>query len=301
MTTGSPAPAAPGDERRGIGWMLLTMALYASMNAIAKHLMLTYPVPQVVWARYAFQMLLVVLLLRGRLPRVMAARGLKLQLGRSLLLLCSTALFFSGLRVIPLADANAIMFVGPLLVTALSMPLLGERVGPRRWAGVAIGFMGALIIIRPGAAVMHEAVLLPLGAACTYALYEITTRRLSRTDRAVTTLAYSALIGALATSLAVPFVWKPPDATGWLLMAAMGTVAGSAHFALIKAFEAAPAATVSPFGYTTLIWATVYGFVLFGDLPDAWTVSGALVIVVSGLYIFRRERRRRVQGPGPEK
>ncbi|MDP6706692.1 MAG: DMT family transporter, partial [Alphaproteobacteria bacterium] len=283
------------DERRGILWMLLTMFLYVSMNAVAKELMQTYPVPQVVWARYFFQMVFVVLLLRHRLARVIVTGSLKLQLGRSLMLLCSSALFFTAMSLLPLAEITAIMFVGPLLVTALSMPILGEHVGPRRWTGVAVGFLGALIIIRPGLGVMQAAALLPLGAAFSYAIYEMTTRLLSRTDRAVTTLVYSASIGAIATSLVAPSYWLPPDPLAWFMLVSMGVLAGAGHFAVIKALEAARAATVTPFGYTTLLWAIFYGFVLFDELPDAWTLFGAGTIVLSGLYIFNRERALRAE------
>jgi drug/metabolite transporter (DMT)-like permease len=265
------------------------------MNAVAKELMQTYPVPQVVWARYFFQMVFVVLLLRHRLARVIVTGSLKLQLGRSLMLLCSSALFFTAMSLLPLAEITAIMFVGPLLVTALSMPILGEHVGPRRWTGVAVGFLGALIIIRPGLGVMQAAALLPLGAAFSYAIYEMTTRLLSRTDRAVTTLVYSASIGAIATSLVAPSYWLPPDPLAWFMLVSMGVLAGAGHFAVIKALEAARAATVTPFGYTTLLWAIFYGFVLFDELPDAWTLFGAGTIVLSGLYIFNRERALRAE------
>jgi drug/metabolite transporter (DMT)-like permease len=290
-STNEDTPCRPvSDERRGILWMLLTMFLYVSMNAFAKELMLTYPVPQVLWARYFFQMVFVVLILRHRLGPFLATGNLKLQLGRSVMLLTSSILFFIAMSQLPLADITAIMFVGPLLVTALSMPILGEHVGRRRWTSVIVGFIGALIIIRPGAGIMHAAALLPLGAALAYAFYEMTTRILSRTDRTVTTLVYSASIGTLVLSCAVPFFWLPPDPWAWFMLASMGVLAGGGHFAVIKAFEAAPAATVTPFGYTTLLWATFYGFVLFDELPDGWTLFGAGIVILSGLYIFNRER-----------
>lgn len=290
---------AAGDGRRGILWMLLTMFLFASINAVAKYLALTYPVPQVVWARYAFHLLLLLLLLRASLPRVTASRRLGLQLTRSLLMVTTTAMFFTGIHFIPLADAGAIMFVAPVLVTALSVPLLGEPVGPRRWAAVVFGFAGALIIIRPGAGVMHAAAFLPFGAACLHALYQIITRKVSAADAPLTSLVYTALIGVVVSSAVVPFFWTAPDAAGWALMVLLGMLGGGGHFAMIKAFEAAPAATVTPYGYTILLWATLFGFVLFADLPDHWTVVGALVIVLSGLYIFHREQRRRgAIGPG---
>ena len=284
------------DGGRGILWMLLTMLIFACINAIAKYLALSYPVPQVVWARYAFHLLLLALLLRGRLPRAAATKRLGLQLLRSSIMVITTGLYFTGIHFIPLADAGAIMFVAPILVTALSLPLLGEPVGPRRWAGVAAGFVGALIIIRPGLGVMQAAALLPFCAACLHALYQIATRKVSSIDPAITSLVYTALVGGLVASAVVPFFWTAPDAAGWALMALLGFLGGVGHFALIKAFQAAPVATVTPFGYTILLWVTLFGFVLFDDLPDAWTIVGALVIVASGLYIFHREQQRRGGG-----
>ncbi|MDH3790917.1 MAG: DMT family transporter [Rhodospirillales bacterium] len=290
------SPAGPAAARRGILWMLLTTLFFVSMDALAKHLSQSYPVPQVVWARYVFHVLLLALLLGGRVRGVMRTGRLGLQLLRSLFLLGATGAFFTALSFIPLAEASAIMFVAPILVTALSMPLLREHVGPRRWASVVVGFGGALIIIRPGGDAMELTALFALGGATSYAFYQITTRLLSRSDGALTTLAYSALVGALASSAVVPFFWVQPDLAGWVGMVGLGLFGGIGHFALIKAFQAAPAATVTPFGYAALIWATLYGFVLFGDLPDLWTVVGAAIIATSGLYIFHREHAARRSG-----
>ena len=296
MSNPGPGAAAPADDWRGIPWMLATMVLFAGINATAKYLTESYPVPQVVWARYAFHLLAVAVLLGPRLPGVMATRRLRLHLGRSVLLLLTTGLFFSGLSLVALADATAMMFVAPLLVTALSIPLLGETVGWRRWAGVAVGFTGALIIIRPGMGVMQTAILLPLGAATFHAVYQIATRALGRTDSALSIIAYTPLIGALVMSVIVPFFWTAPDPKGGALMVLLGVLGGIGHFALIKAFQAAPASVVSPFGYTNLIWATVFGFVIWGHLPDLATVAGAAVIVASGIYIFHREHVHREPG-----
>ena len=224
MSDPGPAAAAPADAWRGIPWMLATMVLFAGINATAKYLTEFYPVPQVVWARYAFHLLAVILLLGRRLPAVMATRRLRLHLGRSVLLLLTTNLYFSGLYFLALADATAMMFVAPLLVTALSIPLLGETVGWRRWAGVAVGFAGALIIIRPGMGVMQTAILLPLVAATVHAVYQIATRSLGRTDSALTIIAYTPLVGALVASAVAPFFWTAPDAKGWALMVLLGGI-----------------------------------------------------------------------------
>ncbi|MCP5368157.1 MAG: DMT family transporter [Hyphomicrobiales bacterium] len=288
-----PVPARAGDSGvRGILWMLLTMVQFVSMDVLAKHLQQFMPVVEVVWARYLFHLVLLVVLFRHHLPAKMRTTRLSLQLGRSLLLLATTTLFFTGLGYIQIATAATMMYAAPLIVTSLSLPLLGERVGPRRWAGVVVGFAGALIILRPGTEAMQLAALLPMGAATLYALYQITTRLLSQSDPPSTTLIYTASVGVVVMSAAVPFFWVAPTPQQWGLMAVMGLLGGTGHFTLIKAFQAAPAATVTPFGYSSLIWATLFGFLAFGDLPDAWTVTGALVIVGSGLYIFHREQRR---------
>jgi drug/metabolite transporter (DMT)-like permease len=271
--------------------MLLTFILFASLNATAKTLTLSYPVAQIVWARFAFHVLVVAVVLGPRIPHVMVSGRLGLQVGRSLLMIVTSALFFTGLSFIPLAEASAIMFLTPILVTVFSVPLLGERVGPWRWAGVGAGLAGAIVIIRPGMGVMHLMALLPVCAAFGHAFYQISTRVLSRTDQPLTTLFYTPLVGFVVTTAVVPFLWVQPDLEGWLLMGLLGVFGGLGHFALIKSLTAAPVTIVAPFGYTNLIWATAYGYILFGDLPDGWTVLGAAVIVFSGLLIFYRETR----------
>ncbi|MEE9209420.1 MAG: DMT family transporter [Kiloniellales bacterium] len=281
---------APG---RGILWMLATAFCFVSMDALAKYLSQSYPVLQVVWARYVFHLLILALVLGPRLPRVARTGRLGLQFLRSLFLLGATGLFFAALSFIPLADATAIMFVAPILVTAMSVPLLGEHVGPQRWASVVVGFLGALVIIRPGSDAMEPAALLALGAASCYGFYQIATRRLSATDAPLTTLMYSAAVGVLVSSAAVPFFWVTPSPADWLTMMGLGLFGALGHFALIKAFQAAPAVTVTPFGYVNLLWAVLFGFVFFGELPDTWTVLGAAIIAASGLYILHREKLRR--------
>jgi drug/metabolite transporter (DMT)-like permease len=281
---------------RGILWMLLTIVLFVSMDTIGKYLTQSYPVIQVTWARFFFHALWLGLFLGRRLPTVVRTRNPRLQLARGCLMLLANTLFVAGVSVMSLVDTTSILLTNPLIVTALSVPLLGEKVGPRRWACVAAGCVGALIIIRPGFGMMQWAALLPLGAACCFALFQIITRRLSQTDEPLTTLFYTISVGTPVTTLIMPFVWVMPDWQGWLLMAAMGLIGGVSHFTLIKAFATAPAAVVSPFTYTNLLWATLFGFIIFGELPDRWTVIGALIIVVSGLYaFFREQQRKRVQ------
>ena len=281
------------DSGRGVLWILFAMMLFVGQDAIAKYLMsIFYPVEQVVWARMAFGMLFVVVLFARRLPGVARSRNYRLQMWRSTLLLATAILFYMALSTVPLADASAIFYLSPVIVTALSVPILGEHVGARRWAGVVVSFCGALIIIRPGTEMMQPSMLLALSAACTLALLQIATRQLARYDGPMTSLFYTALVGALVMSAIVPFHWSAPDAWGWLLFCVLGLFGAASHYAMIKAFEAAPAATIAPFIYSNLIWATALGFVVFGDLPDLWTVLGALIIAASGIYIFYRERVR---------
>ncbi len=293
-TTPAPGGAVPdsgGNAYAGILWMLLTMSLFVGLDAVAKLLSQSYPVLQVTWARFFFHALWLVVLLRRRFTRILRSRRLGLQLIRGTLMLCANGLFFSAISLMNLVDASAIMMTSPLIVTALSVPLLGEQVGYRRWACVAAGCVGAFIIIRPGGGVMQWAALFSLGAALSYSLYQITTRQLRDADPPLTTLFYTVSVGVPVTCLIVPFVWVMPDAQGWALMAAMGLIGGAAHYTLIKAFSLAPVATLSPFNYSAMVWAALFGFLVFSEVPDALTVLGAVIIAASGLYAFFREQR----------
>jgi len=254
-----------------------------------------YHVAQVVWARYAVQMLLAPLVVAGggawRFDLIAAARtrNIKLQIGRSLFLLAASASSVTALQYIPLAETNAIGKVGPLFVTALSIPLLGEVVGRRRWTAVAIGFVGALVIIRPGFGGPHWALFLPLFTALCFALYQVTTRMLSDRDQPATTYLYTGLVGVVGASLVVPFVWRTPGLGDAAVMASLGLLASLGHFLLIQAYRRAAASTLAPFGYVSLLWATLAGYVFFGHFPDIPTIVGALIIAASGVYVFYRE------------
>tara|TARA_B100000427_G_scaffold147291_1_gene122398 strand:- start:15 stop:914 length:900 start_codon:yes stop_codon:yes gene_type:complete len=290
------APAAPLETQsigRGVLWMILAMACFVTMDSIAKELVKTHSVVQVVWGRYFFQVAVLAVVLAPRLRRLMITANLRLQLIRSLLLLVTTGLYFTGLKYVPLAGASAIMMVSPLVVTALSVPVLGERVGPRRWAGVVIGFAGAMVIIRPGGEAMQMAALLPLLAALTHGFYQVSTRFLSHSESVLTTLLYSALVGGLIMTAMVPFYWTPLPLLAWGMLLCAGAFGCLGHFALIKAFTMAPAAAVAPFTYTNLIWAATSGLVVFGEWPDGWTFAGAAIIAGSGLYIYHREQVKR--------
>jgi drug/metabolite transporter (DMT)-like permease len=275
---------------RGILLMLATMAFFVAADTTAKVLTQTYPAAQIVWGRFAFNFLIVAVCVGPGLLRAFRTRRPLLQLARSVLQVGSTASFFGALFFLPIATAITLAFLQPLLITALSVPLLGERVGPRRWAAIACGFLGVMIIMRPGAA-MEWAALLPLATAAFSALYQLATRAVAAVDPVMTTLFYTAALGTLLSSAAVPFFWQAPDLAGWCLLAMVGLLSGVGHLLMIRAYALASASLLAPFTYTQLVWATLFGFLVFGDVPDGWTAGGAAVIVGSGLYVFHRERR----------
>lgn len=289
------APAAAANApMRGILLMLLAVFLFVIMDATGKALTADYSVWQISWARYLFHLAILPLLLQGqRVTAVLRSARPKLQLLRSACMLGATLFFFLAVSYIPLAEATAIGFVAPLLVAGFSVPLLGERVGPRRWAAVIVGFVAVMLIIRPGFGMIHWAYLLPLGSAVCFALYQIVTRMLTRSDGSVTTFVYSVSVGLAVTSVAIffPGQWRHPDLQGWLLMIMVGAVGGLSHYVLIRALTLAPAALLAPFVYLQLVWAAIVGYLWFGDVPGWSTLAGTAALAASGLYVMYRERK----------
>lgn len=285
--------AASSRPLEGILWMALTTVLFVGMDSIAKSLTGDYPVNQITWARFTFHALFVALYLNVRLPTMLKSQCLGLQTLRSCFMLATNFLFFAGLVWLGLAEVTAIMYVTPLITTLLSVPILGEQVGWRRMLSVVAGLVGAVVIIRPGGDSFAWTLALPLCAALTHAGYQLCTRLVARRDHALTTLCYTSIVGMVVSTLVLPFGWNQPDLAGWLRFAALGLIGCLAHFTFIKAFTAANAAVVAPFGYLTLLWATIVGFVLFSEIPDIWTFVGAAIIAGSGLYILHRERAKK--------
>ncbi|MFK7859400.1 MAG: DMT family transporter [Granulosicoccus sp.] len=289
----------------GILWMLLTMCLFVSMDTVVKFLVQDFSPFQIVWARFFFHMAWLLVFLRENFFSSFNTSSLKLQLLRSACLVLTTSLFFSGLRTTELSTATAIMFLSPIFVTVLAIPVLGESVGIRRITGVLIGFVGALIIVHPqssasgisdnaGSANLSDWLpelghILLICAAASNAMYQIMTRKLRMVDSPTTTLLYSGVVGALIMTANAPTVWVAPDTYQWGLMALVGFLGCTSHFCLIRAFKNAPASLVVPFSYSSLLWAILFGFAVFGALPDRWTLAGASLIIASGLYIFYRE------------
>jgi len=280
----------------GIAWMLITMFWFVSLDAMAKYLMQSYPVAQVVWARFFFHVIFVLIAMGFNGGLQIRSQSIVLQCARSIFMLTTTVLFFIGVHLLPLATASTIMFVSPIFVTILSIFLLEEKVGVRRWAGVATGFVGAMVVVRPGFEGFDWSMLFVLTAALTHAFYQIFTRKARLYDSPITSLFYTGLVGALVMTAVVPYQWQSVEGSDYFLLASLGAAGGIGHLCLIRAFRSAPASVVAPFSYTSLIWATLFGYILFSDLPDRWTLIGACLIISSGLYILHRERVTREGG-----
>lgn len=295
----APQPTGLGARARALppeakGALLYVGAVFflASMDALSKEMSTRYDTMQVIWARYVGQAALVGAIVAPWGRTLLRTRFPGLQFARSAFMFGATMCGFFAFALMPLAEATAIFEVAPLIVTALAALVLREQVGPRRWTAVLIGFVGALVIIRPGAGAFAFEALLPLGAATCYAAYAIATRYVGRDESPWTAFVYSALFGAVISSVIVPTVWVTPTPGDAALLALLGVIGACGHFLVILAFRSTAAAVLAPFSYFGLIFATFWGVTLFGDLPDVWTVAGALIIVGSGLYVWRRERIR---------
>ncbi len=214
------------------------------------------------------------------------------QTARAAAVLGSAVVFMAGLDALPIADATAINFVSPLVVTALSIPLLSEKVGLRRWIAVLVGFAGVLVIIRPGSGTFGWAALLPLFSATLWAVGLILTRRMSPTEPALTTLSYSTFLAAIALTLVLPFVWQTPDAGALVLLLVIGVISVTAQYLMIVGYSHAAASVLAPLTYTQMIWSTTLGYLVFGAVPGLFTWIGGAIIVASGLYVLHRQRVR---------
>jgi len=272
--------------------MIAAVGTFVLMDTTAKYLSHWYPPAFIVWARYASNLavLLAFLAARGELARLRSERP-GIQFARGLLLALATLLFFTSLSVLPLANANAIGFAMPLFVAALAVPMLGERLEMARLLAVLAGLGGALVIVRPGSDLFTPYALLPLGMALFNALYQILTRKIAGLEHPLTSLVWGALVGAGLLSLAAPFVWVAPQAVfHGVLIVVIGVLASVGHWLLIKAYDHASATLLAPYTYSSLIWAMLMGWLVFGDFPDGWSLLGMAIIVLAGLYLANRQR-----------
>lgn len=277
------------ENGKGLLLMGLGMFLFSAVDTMAKFLTGDLHPFQIVWARQLGLVAGALVLVLWTSGRVLRTTHPRLQLLRGVVAACSAALFIFGVSYVPLADAVAVSFVAPFMVTVLGALVLGEPVGIRRWVAVTLGFLGALIVIRPGLGAVHPAAFLIVLAAFFFAIRQIISRALSDTDRTSTTIVYTAVVSVAVLTVPNLFVWQTPTSDQILILTAMAVIAAFAEICVIKALELAMAVVVAPMQYTLILWGTFYGFVVFDQLPDLWTWVGAAIIVATGLYTLRRE------------
>lgn len=279
-------------QTRGILLLLGSIFAFTLMDASGKYLTQTYNAGLVVWARFAGALAILLVFYGHRLRSSLKSNNPRLQLARALTQLASIGLFMTSLAYIGLAEATAIMDVNPVLITLFAALFLGEAIGIRRIAGIALALTGALIIIRPGSGVLHPAAVLPLIGAFTYAAGAILTRML-RADPTITSIMWTAVLCTAATSLMLPWFWQPIAPGDLWAFAALGVFGTIAQALLVKALSVAEASTIAPFGYTGLIWAGLWSWLFWDQIPDRWTLTGAALIVGAGIYVWAREARSR--------
>ncbi len=273
--------------------IVVTGIVLAGMDVIAKYLALDAPILLIIWGRYFFHTIITftVYSAKRRSFDFLRARSPGLQFIRAATLFGATSSMYVAITRMQLGDAAAIQFLAPVLVTALSGLFLGEYVGPRRWTAVVFAFIGVLLVARPGSGVLGWSALLPLITAVLLALYMVMTRIIRTRDDPGSTTFYSTAVGALVLSALVPFHWQELSTFQWGLMVAMGVAGAIGHYLLIKAFHSVEASTLAPFTYFQVVAAILWGILVFGDMPSAWTLSGAAVIIGSGIYVWYRETR----------
>jgi drug/metabolite transporter (DMT)-like permease len=290
------APARADRPFRGIALILASTVFLGASDVTAKYLSATLPSIEIAWIRFmVFAMIMSPAMLSGSPLYALRSRRPGLQVVRGIALLGSSLFFISGLRFLPIAEASATGFVAPLFVTALSIIFLGESVGVRRWLATAAGLIGVLIILRPGTSAFHPAAFFPIVSALAWACTLIMTRMMSGSEHAMTTMTYSSIVGVCILTALVPFVWVAPSWHDILFGIFIGVASTAGQWIVVLAFRYADASVLAPFSYTQLVWVSILGFVIFGELPDIWTVTGAVFIVGSGLYTAHRERLRRSQ------
>jgi drug/metabolite transporter (DMT)-like permease len=290
------APARADRPFRGIALILASTVFLGASDVTAKYLSSTLPSIEIAWIRFLVFALIMVPAMVPRSPLyAMRTPRPGFQLLRGVALLSSSLFFISGLRFLPIAEASATGFVSPLFVTALSIIFLGESVGLRRWLATVIGLFGVLIILRPGTSAFHPAAFFPLVSALGWACTLIMTRMMSGRERAATTMTYSSIAGVCILSALVPLVWVAPSWHDILFGIFIGLASTAGQWIVVLAFRYADASVLAPFSYTQLLWVSILGFLVFGEIPDLWTVTGAVFIVASGLYTAHRERVRRSQ------
>jgi drug/metabolite transporter (DMT)-like permease len=258
----------------------------ASMEAVSKYLMKEIGPVQTIWVRFMAQTFLVTLLIIPRLQQYSATKYPKLQLLRSVAVMLTTTLYFFSFFMLGLAEASALFNISPVLITLGAFLFLGEKINAKRIFGIGISLVGALIIIRPGGGVFTISAILPLAAAILYSVYNLATRFVGADESPWTSLFYSALLGAACYSIYIIFHWNPMSGNALFLALIIGLLATVGHLLLIKSLSLGEASLLAPFTYTSLLFSTIWGLVLFNKFPDFWTIVGALIIVFAGIYVW---------------
>jgi len=294
MTIALHRSATTRQNGAGIGFMLLSILFYGVMDALIKYQAARYPVIEVMFLRNLFALIpLAWLVRRGGGWTALRTRQPRLQVLRAIIGFVSLICFIKALSLMPLPDVVAIGFATPLFITALSVPLLSEHVGWRRWSAVLVGFAGVLIMVRPGSGLLGIAAFVALLGTLTNALSIIIIRRLSATDGNAPTVASFTLFAVLVTGAVLPFYWVTPTGTDWIMLVAMGLLGGFGQIASTHAFRLAPPVIVAPFDYANMLLATLLGYLVWGDVPGMAVLAGAVLVIASGLYIVYREAMRR--------
>ena len=278
---------------KGVMFFITAIFLISVVDTICKSFTKDLHAIQLVWGYFLGinLTLWIFFFLKGKkLTRLIKTDRLYLQIFRPALLVCSISSLFFGLTYLPIAEATTIGFVAPLFITALSVPILKEKVGIHRWSAVAVGLIGVIIIVRPGSDLWHFASIMPLLGALFFALFQIMTRLLSTTEKTYTTLFYTGLGGFVWSSIIVPFVWTTPSYKYFLVFFITGAMGAIAHLCMINAFDRAEASLLAPYNYTKLLWVSVFGYLVFGDIPSLDMWIGAVIIVSAGIYIIYREK-----------
>jgi drug/metabolite transporter (DMT)-like permease len=278
---------------RGIALTLTASVIFCVADTIAKKLAGELAIIQIAWTRYVVFVAMAFLLTTRIRGASFYVRAPKLQILRGLCLVCSGLLFVLGIRDVGLAEAATIGFIGPILVTFLSIPLLGEKVDTRRWLALAGGMVGVLVVLRPGTGTFHPEGLYRVASALFWSVGVILTRRMTATERAETTMFWSAMTGFIVLSALIPFHFVSPTTRQLVLSAAQGVLSSLGQWLVIMSLRFTPVSVLAPYSYSQLLWMTIAGFLAFGVLPDEWTLVGAAIIVGSGLYTAQRERRGR--------
>jgi drug/metabolite transporter (DMT)-like permease len=274
----------------GIYFMILAVFLFSCMDALIKWTAADYPIGQIVFFRNIFAFIPVMIFVRqaGGIT-VLRTKNIGGHLVRGFVGVTAMICVFTAFALMPLGEAVALSLSGPIFLTALSVPMLGEKVGVRRWSAVLVGFIGILVMTRPGAGVFQPAALFAIGGALFYALAMISVRRLNQTESAAAIVFYFTVFAAAIGALSLPFQWTSPDLEGFVMLVGIGLIGGLAQLAMTQAFRLSPVALIAPFDYGALVFALSFGYMIWGDVPDGYIVVGSLIVIASGLYILHRE------------